>query len=302
MENQRKREAVERIQAYIMQHLEEPICLSDLSKVSGYSPWNTARMFKQFTGKTAFEFIRKVRLSHAAIRLQGEKTRVIDVAFDFVFGTHEGFTRAFSREFGVSPREFQKNPRPVEAFLPMNFRQTYLTSREGERTMAEKSKPGTVFIQVVDRPERKLILKRGKKATHYFEFCDEVGCEVWDVLTGIPEALYEPIGMWMPENLREPGTSVYTQGVEVPVDFHGTVPEGFEIIELKPCKMMVFQGPPYDDEKFGDAIGDLWEVMKQFDPKLYGYEWADEEGPRFQLAPMGYRGYIEARPVRPIKP
>jgi hypothetical protein len=42
------------------------------------------------------------------------------------------------------------------------------------------------------------------------------------------------------------------------------------------------------------------EVMKSYDPKVYGFEWADEDAPRFQLAPMGYRGYIEARPVRQI--
>jgi hypothetical protein len=33
-------------------------------------------------------------------------------------------------------------------------------------------------VQVVERPERKLILKRGVKAAHYFEYCEEVGCEV----------------------------------------------------------------------------------------------------------------------------
>jgi len=42
-------------------------------------------------------------------------------------------------------------------------------------------------------------------------------------------------------------------------------------------------------------------VMKSYDPKLYGFEWADEDGPRFQLEPQGYRGYIEARPVRQIE-
>jgi len=40
--------------------------------------------------------------------------------------------------------------------------------------------------------------------------------------------------------------------------------------------------------------------MKAYDPTIYGFEWADEDGPRFQLAPMGYRGYIEARPVRQL--
>ena len=154
--------------------------------------------------------------------------------------------------------------------------------------------------QVIDRPPRKLILKRGVKASHYFEYCEEVGCDVWGVLCGIKEALYEPIGMWLPESLRDPGTSVYAQGVEVPVDYSGGIPEGLDTIDLAPCKMMVFQGAPYDDAKFQEAIGNLWDVMKTYNPELYGFTWADADGPRFQLEPQGYRGYIEARPVRPL--
>ena len=106
--------------------------------------------------------------------------------------------------------------------------------------------------------------------------------------------------MWLPDNLRKPGTSTYVQGVEVPVDYSNEAPEGFELVELLPCKMMVFQGQPYDDEKFEDAISEIWEVINDFNPELYGFKWAVEDGPRFQLEPLGYRGYIEARPVRPI--
>jgi len=159
----------------------------------------------------------------------------------------------------------------------------------------------TVFVQVVDRPARKLIVKRAVKATHYFEYCEEVGCEIWDTLTAIKGALYEPIGMWLPPNMIPPNTSKYVQGVEMPIDYTGPVPEGCEVVDLPPCKMMIFQGPPYEDEKFMDAIGTMWEVMKTYNPELYGFRWADEDGPRFQLAPMGYRGYIEGRPVRLIQ-
>ncbi len=97
-----------------------------------------------------------------------------------------------------------------------------------------------VFVQVVERPARKLILKRGVKATHYYEYCDEVGCEVWEVLCGIKEALYEPIGMWMPDNLRPPGTSFYVQGVEMPANYAGEVPEGFEMIDLEGLRQLLF--------------------------------------------------------------
>ncbi|WP_411683017.1 hypothetical protein [Clostridium thailandense] len=54
---------------------------------------------------------------------------------------------------------------------------------------------------------------------------------------------------------------------------------------------MVFQGKPYDDEKFDEEIKGLWDIMKNYNPEVYGFRWADEDGPRFQLAPMGYGGY-----------
>ena len=166
--------------------------------------------------------------------------------------------------------------------------------------MNQKQKPQAVFTQVVDRPARKVIVKFAKTATHYYAYCEEVGCDVWNLLAAVKDALYEPIGMWMPVAFRKEGTSEYVQGVEVALDYQGVVPDGFEMIELPACKMMVFQGPPYEEDDFEEAITDLWEVMKTFDPKLYGFGWADEDGPRFQLAPMGYRGYIEARPVRSL--
>jgi len=274
--------------------------LHKIAQTAGYSPWHAARIFKKLTGKTPFEYIRALRLSRAAVKLRDGNSRIIDVAFDFMFDSHEGFTRAFSREFGMSPRHYSKNTPPIRLFMPARIRDYYLTLQKGEKKMTEQTNVSTVFVQVVDRPERKLILKRGTRATHYFEYCEEVGCDIWEILTSVKDALYEPIGMWLPENLRKPGTGVYAQGVEMAADYSGEVPEGFDIIDLPPCQMMIFQGQPYDDEKFREAIGELWEVMKTYNPEIYGFAWADEDGPRFQLEPQGYRGYIEGRPVRQV--
>ena len=291
-------DAVQRMQDYINDNINSPISLSQLAKAAGYSQWHCARIFKELTGKTPFEYIRALRLSKAALLLRDNQMKVIDVAFDFVFDSHEGFTRAFSKEFGMSPRAYTKQKPPIKLFMPIKARDYYLKLQRGEENMTKNA--NTVFVQVVNRPERKLILKRGKKAAHYFEYCEEVGCDIWGMLCSIKEAMYEPVGMWLPKNMIKPGTSQYVQGVEVPQDYAGKIPEGFEIIELPPCKMMVFQGEPYDDEKFEDAIEDLWEVMKKYKPQIYGFDWADDEAPRFQLVPEGYRGYIEARPVREI--
>lgn len=300
MDNWEKINAVQRMQDFIEENLNTPVTLYMLSRAAGYSPWHTSRVFKELTGKTPFEYIRQLRLSKAAEILRNEKTRVIDVAIDFVFDSHEGFTRAFSKQFGITPHKYAKDTPRINLFFPARIRDYYRKIQIGDDNMSSKQNQNAVFVQVVDRPARKLILKRGIKATHYFEYCEEVGCDVWDVLSGIKEALYEPIGMWLPENMQKPGTSVYAQGVEVPADYSCEVPEGFEMIDLPPCKMMIFQGQPYEDDKFEQAISAIWDVIKTYNPEIYGFKWADEDAPRFQLTPMGYRGYIEGRPVKQI--
>jgi AraC family transcriptional regulator len=301
MKRQDKINAAYRMQEYIDKHINEKITLYALANEAGYSPWHSARIFKECTGKAPFDYIRTIRVSCAARKLKEEDKKIIDVAFDFVFGSHETFTRAFSKQFGITPQYYKKNKPDLKLFLPDYTRNHFCHKLQKEvNKMPKKNKTKFVFIQVVDRPARKLILKRGINATNYFEYCEEFDCEIWDRLSEIKDALYEPIGMWMPDNLRKPGTSVYTQGVEVPIDYSKAIPEDLEIIELPPCKMMVFQGQPYNDDKFEEEIYEIWEVIKDFNPELYGFSWAVEDGPRFQLAPMGYRGYIEARPVREL--
>lgn len=168
------------------------------------------------------------------------------------------------------------------------------------------SQTAVIFTQIVERPARKLILKRSKSAEDYFAYVEEVGCgdennsASWDVLVGIKEALYEPVGLWLPENMRPVGTGTYAHGVEVAAGYAGTIPDGFDVIDLPPCKLMVFQGEPYDDEHFQEAVGICMERIASFNPEVYGYEYTPELAPRMQLAPQGWRGYIEILPVRAL--
>jgi len=216
MERWEKINAVQKMQDYVESHLHEPITLKNLADAAGYSPWHAAKIFKELLGMTPFEYVRSLRLSEAALVLRDHHEKIVDVAFDFVFDSHEGFTRAFSKEFGIPPKRYSKEKKPVKLFMPTRIRDYYLMIQKGAVKMDKEKKAGTVFVQVVERPERKLILLRGKKATHYFEYCEEVGCDVWGVLSSIHEALYEPAGFWLPEHLIVEGTSQYVQGVEVP--------------------------------------------------------------------------------------
>jgi len=299
-----KRKAVRRMQEYIETHLCEPISLHELAAAAGYSLYYAARIFKETTGRSPFEYIRRRRLSAAAERLHEGKERIVDVAFDFVFDSHEGFTRAFAKQFGVAPSHLQTANWSAFLFRPGLATDFYRNRQKGNTDMIQKqntsSKKSVIFVQILERPHRKLVFLPGKKATHYFEYCEEVGCEVWDTLSGIRDALHEPMGLWLPDALRPAGSSRYVQGVEVSLDFTGDIPPDCQIMELPPCKLLVFQGEPFNDKDFEQAITSLWEVMNDYHPEVIGYQWADDDAPRFQLNPMGYRGYIEGRPVRPL--
>ena len=288
------------MQEYIEDNLVWSITLRQLAVAAGYSPWHAARLFREATGVTPFDYIRARRLTQAALRLRDGSDKVIDVALDFVFDSHEGFTRAFSKQFGISPKRYSQKTPPIKLFMPQKAMSTYLYyHKEAIRPMSEK-KTRTIFVQVIERPARKVLLLRGVNAADYYAYCEEVGCDVWSVLTSVKEALYEPIGMWLPKHLIKPGTSQYVQGVEVPTDYDKQLPDGYELIELPPSTMMVFQGEPYDDADFEEVIGELWAHVKAFNPRLYGYGWAPEDAPRFQLVPTGCRGYIEAYPVEKL--
>ena len=75
----------------------------------------------------------------------------------------------------------------------------------------------------------------------------------------------------LPDNMRPEGTGIYAHGIELSVDYSGTIPNGFDLIDLSPCKLMVFQGEPYADEEFDKAVLGCMEKIDIFNPKVYGY-------------------------------
>ncbi|MFT3951864.1 MAG: AraC family transcriptional regulator [Oscillospiraceae bacterium] len=300
MDHAQMQAAVCKMRTYITAHLQESITAGDLAKACGYSQFHAARLFKEVTGISPFEYIRRERLLQSALVLRGGSPRVLDVALDYVFDSHEGFTRAFSNAFGITPKKYAAFPRPQGWVIPFYYLNRQKMNTE-ESDMKEKT--AVIFTQIVERPARKLILFLSKQADEYHAYCEEVGCGTpdapapWDILCGIKEALYEPVGLWLPDNLRPAGTGIYAHGVEVAADYAGEIPAGFDVIELAPCKYLVFQGEPYDDEQYYKEVGLCMEHINAFNPAVYGYAYDDKIAPKMQLAPMGWRGYIELRPV-----
>lgn len=263
-------EAVQRMQEYISQHLDETITPADLARVSLFSPWHSYRLFKQLTDLTPADYIRRLRLSRSALRLRDEQCKIIDVAYETGFGSVDGYQRAFYREFGCNPRDYAASPVPLPLFTPfgVKFRALWKEQIQMEKT-------NNIFIQTIDKPCRKVILKRGIKADNYWDYCQEVGCDVWGVLTSMKSLCGEPVCLWLPPQYRTAGTSAYVQGVEVAADAPCTVPDGFDVIDLPAAKYLMFQGEPFAEEDYCKAIEALETAMAAYDPSVLGFAWDD---------------------------
>ena len=155
----------------------------------------------------------------------------------------------------------------------------------------------TIFVQVIHKPERLCIIKRGVRAEDYFPYCQEVSCDVWGILMSMHSLCGEPVCLWLPEQYRKPNTSTYVQGVETEPDYDGPVPVGFDIITLPETDYLMFQGEPFAQEDYCGAIVSVQQAMAQYDPSVIGYIW-DDSNPRIQLEPRGARGYIEMRAIK----
>ncbi|MDQ4045389.1 MAG: AraC family transcriptional regulator [Chloroflexota bacterium] len=92
---------------HIEDHLDDPLPLAQLAAVAGFSPHHFHRIFQNVTGEAPKEYLRRLRLERAVARLKVSPDNVLQIALEAGFKTHETFTRAFTRRFGINPSEFR---------------------------------------------------------------------------------------------------------------------------------------------------------------------------------------------------
>jgi len=88
---------------YIENNLHEKISLEDIAAHFCVSKYHFNRMFKTVSGSTLKQYILGRKLTEALKRITEENVSVIDAAYDFGFEYPEVFSRAFKKQFGVSP-------------------------------------------------------------------------------------------------------------------------------------------------------------------------------------------------------
>jgi len=106
---------------YIEQNLYEEIDLAEVSRIACVTQDSFIRFFSYMTGMTLKEYIRCRRLTLAAYALQTCNDKVIDVAFRCGYESADAFSRAFSKQHGITPSELRKSGGPLCMYSPVSF-------------------------------------------------------------------------------------------------------------------------------------------------------------------------------------
>ncbi len=93
---------------FIENNLNRNIAVDELAERYHISKFYFTRIFKTLTGKNVKEYIDGRKMAEAAKRLKMTSGRMIDIALDFGFESHEAFTRKFKNLYGITPVEYRR--------------------------------------------------------------------------------------------------------------------------------------------------------------------------------------------------
>ena len=138
--NEKYEQAILSTLIHIQTHLEGDLNLDILAGRAGFSPYHFHRIFREVIGEPAKEYIRRLRIDRAAYRLKISEETIMRIALDAGFKTHESFTRAFQRQFGLPPSEFRRNFLQASSARKKQLQPRYMT----EFPLKGLSNPSTV--------------------------------------------------------------------------------------------------------------------------------------------------------------
>lgn len=90
---------------YIEEHITDDINFNDMAKIVCCGVYQFGRIFSYVVGISLSEYIRRRRLTLAALDLQSSKSKVIDIALKYGYNSPDAFTRAFQNMHGITPKE-----------------------------------------------------------------------------------------------------------------------------------------------------------------------------------------------------
>ncbi len=244
---------------YIEANITDDIDFQKAARIAGCSEYQFKRMFPFLSGINLSEYVRRRRLTLAALELHKHDGRILDLAIKYGYDSPDSFTRAFQAFHGMTPTEARKDDAVVKAFPPMTFQLTIAGGNEMNYRIIDKDAFNIVGIK--------------KRISLVYEGVNHQMDDMWTSLTEkdfielkqLSNA--EPGGIICASTNFSEGRSEGTMLDQyIGVASTKNVPERWEILPVDACTWAIFT-----------AIGDFPATLQNLWARIFS-EWLPTSG------------------------
>ncbi|RSD28467.1 AraC family transcriptional regulator [Mesobacillus subterraneus] len=267
---------LQRVIDYIEDHIKEELSAEELAGMVGYSPYHFSRIFYKQTGYTLMDYVVKRKLQFALYELVNGK-KIIEIAMDYGFETHAGFTKAFKKCFG-SPPSLYKEHGPTS--LPQKLD---LMSLHEKNTGGIVLQPQIVLRDAFNVAGKIFSIENFPADRNVPAFWDQEG------LTdgSIERYLYKELspkkhGEYCINLSRSLDENMCRYLFAVNYDDEKVLPDGITATQIPEAVYAIFRTPLVEVSQFATAIKGTWRyILEEWFPHS-SYE-VDEEGFDFEF-------------------
>ncbi|MCL1854326.1 MAG: helix-turn-helix transcriptional regulator [Clostridia bacterium] len=273
---------VDGIDRCIVNRDDDGLTLRMIARENGYSEFHMTRKFKELSGISLREYLRKRRLAFALIDLRDTGKSILDIAVDYGFSSHAAFCRSFKAAYGIPPSTYRAKPKPVALRTRLITFDRYFLGLGEIGMVKSTSEIKTYFVSI---PAHKFMHVKNDESDGYFDFwekqdqipgmdCDTV-CGLMDSIKGKLDGEDGVIGKFSGQimaRIYEDGKTPEAYGVRLPVGYTGDVPPQMLMITVPEAEYLVFEHGSFDYEQECETVGEkLQAAMDGFDHGGTGY-------------------------------
>ncbi len=256
----------------IDKRITENIRVDELARAANYSVYHFCRLFMALTGTSVMNYVTRRKLEYALYDLSQGK-RIIDVAMEYGFETHAGFTKACKKFFGYPPSLHRLH---ISANLPERATIASVIQKHGGIAMEVQLKelPSFVIVGVISRHALPNVKRSADVPAYWNTISMDYGKHLSRLYDAFTPAVHGEFGLCFDVD-DATGEFTYLLGVRFDKDADSSkIEPDMRKVEMQGGLYAVFTTPKLPSEEYPKAIADTWvEILTRWLPESkYEYD------------------------------